>query len=271
MEPSEMTDEQLDAAINGTEVAPEAPKPSKPDEPKPSEAAPVEPVEPSKPAEPEPEGQKAAEEPKPSEAIPEISARMEKRAEKLAIANIIQRKVQEKQEQKPGGLDYAKELETNPETVTMLEADRERYAQAKTDPIMEQVKAIRWTTRLEIDAPKMEAKYPQLDKNSEQFDEHVADALNQHYLNLVGYDSQNQTVANSDLRYSDFVEAQFELASALASDKVAASSKNIAKQAASTGLRPDGSSAKTMNLNKAPENMTDEELDAVIAQTLSRR
>jgi hypothetical protein len=59
----------------------------------------------------------------------------------------------------------------------------------------------------------------------------------------------------------------FELVDEVSSRKVQQSQKNIAKQASRTGLRPDGSSAKRLDLSKPPEAMTDEELDAMIAKS----
>ena len=57
-----------------------------------------------------------------------------------------------------------------------------------------------------------------------------------------------------------------ELSTRLAKSMTADTAKNIAKQAAQTGVRPDGSSAKRLNLNKAPQQMTTEELYAVLGQ-----
>ena len=83
---------------------------------------------------------------------------------------------------------------------------------------------------------------------------------------MVGLDANTGLVQNPNVRWKDFVESEFELADEIANTKVANSTRNIAQQAASTGLRPDGSQAKRLNLNKAPEQMSDEELDAIIAQ-----
>jgi hypothetical protein len=54
-----------------------------------------------------------------------------------------------------------------------------------------------------------------------------------------------------------------ELGEKIGSRRSQATAKNVAKQATQTGLRPDGSQAKKLNLNKAPEDMTLEELYAV--------
>jgi hypothetical protein len=123
---------------------------------------------------------------------------------------------------------------------------------------------------LEIDAPRVEAKYPQLDKTAQEFNPVLADTINQMYLSAVGYDKDHDTVRSGDVRYADYVESIFELADEIASVKTAESSKNIAAQASKTGIRPGGASTK-LNLNKAPSQMTDEELQAVIATAIPKQ
>lgn len=250
-DPSELTDEQLDAAIEGKELPEESPEPKE----EPKEETPE--VEPSQEPEPEsePEEDPAVEEPKkPS------------KRESLRIQQLLAKmKEQPKETETPKGLDYGTALEADPQVIAQLEADRKAVAEEAFRRGQDQSRSLQFHTRLEIDAPQVENKFPQLNKESDQFDPVIASALNQHYLQLVGYDPETDTVQNPNLRYRDFVEAQYELAEALATEKVQKSSKNIAKQAATTALRPDGSQAKRMNLNKAPQDMTDEELDAVLA------
>ena len=100
--------------------------------------------------------------------------------------------------------------------------------------------------------------------------------LQEKYLRFVGYEPGDPakgigpTVQTPNISYAEFVEAEMEFADELASQKIAKTTQNIAKQAASTGLRPDGSSAKRLDLSKAPEEMTDEELSAAIGASLPR-
>lgn len=162
-------------------------------------------------------------------------------------------------------LDYSA-LEADPELIKQLEDDRQREGQTQYNAGLEQAKSIQYLTRLEIDAPKIESKYPKLNPDSPSFDAEAADDINSLYLELTGYDAKTGRVANPNLRYSDFVEVQMALSERLAAQKVQASVKNITKQAATTGLRPDGSSANRMNLNKDPQDMTTEELYAVLGQ-----
>lgn len=168
----------------------------------------------------------------------------------------------------PGALDYKTALDADDETITKLEEDRRSYSEAFYQKGLDQAKAMQFHTRLEIDAPRIAAKFPLFDPESDQFDSTTADAINQWYLAQVGYDSKTDTVRNSDVRYGDFVEGIMELADELATRKVATTRKNVVKQAAKTGLRPDGSSPKRLNLNQSPDRMTDEELDAIIGSAI---
>lgn len=219
-------------------------------EPTPSLASPEEPApsEPDEPAPSEPE--------KPS------------RRESLRIKDLLaqNRKLKEATAPSPLGIDYSKDLEADPEIVERLTADKKAAVEAAFNQGLERTSSIQFHTRLEVDAPRIEGKYPQLDKRSPKFHPAVADAINTAYLSAVGYDAETDTVRNPGLRYADYVEGMFELADEIAGEKVEATATNVAKQAAQTGLRPDGSQAKRLNLNKAAEDMSDEELAAKLAQ-----
>lgn len=221
-------------------------------------------------AESEPEqSEEQAEEEEPSETPP-ISRRKAARLEKLE--SLVDRlKGEEKQPafNQPKGMDYRKTLDADEETVNQLEADRKSYAEASFQQGVEQARTLQFHTRLEIDSPRVESKYPLFDTGSSEFKPEAANAINRWYLAAVGYDAENDTVKNPNVRYMDFVDGIMELADSMAGVKVEKTQQNIAKQAAQTGLRPDGSSAK-MNLNKPPGQMTDEELKAVIAQAIPK-
>jgi hypothetical protein len=169
------------------------------------------------------------------------------------------------------GLKYAEALEADPETVKALEADRQTYGDQAYQRGVSQADGILFRTRLEIDTPRVEAKYPQFDKSSPQFNPVSTDAINRMYLSTVGFDENTGTVKSSSVRYSDYVDSIMELADEMAGEKVVKSQKNIAKQAAATGLRPGGSTPKRMNLHQAPQNMSDEELDAAIALGIPKK
>ena len=270
--PSEMTDEELDAAIlNPPEdgLIPPVEVIIPPEEKKPKEAKKPDAVEPESPVEDEPEVVPAPVEDEEEE--PPVSARETKRVTQLLA------KMKELQTAPavpaapviPDAIDYKTAIDAEPEVLEQLEADRKAVSDAAYKEGIAQTNAtansIMFHTRLEMDAPKMEAKYPQLDKESDKFNQSVANDVNVLYLQLAGYNNDTDTATNPTLRYSDFVESIFGLADDIGNEKVATSTKEVAKQAANTALRPDGSTVKRLNLNKLPEQMTDEELDARIA------
>lgn len=206
-----------------------------------------------------------AEEQGEEQAPPQMSKR---KAERLAkLENLVSKLKGDEApvaapEQK--GMDYRQVLDTDDDAViSQFEEDRKSVAQSSYNEGLEKAKSIQFHTRLEIDAPKVESKYSVLDKDSPDFRPETADAINRWYLTSVGYNPQTDTVTNPGVRYSDFVEGIMELSDSMAGEKVESSKKNIAAQAANTGLRPDGSTTK-LNLNKNPQDMTNEELSTVI-------
>lgn len=254
-DPASMTDDELKNAINPddtSKVAPGVPETEKP--------------EPSKP--PEPSVAPSPPEPStPPENEEEEEAKPPTRRESLRIAQLIDKLKTKEEPAAPaasGGMDYSKTLDADPKVIEQLEADRKAASDTSYQRGIEQANSIRFHTRLEVDAPKIEAKYPIFDKDSEHFNPVVANSINQWYLASTGFDPKTDTVKNSDIRYADFVESIMELADEMAGEKTSVSTKNIAKQAATAGIRPDGGSSKRLNLNKPPEQMSDEELKAVI-------
>jgi hypothetical protein len=263
-DPSQMSDEELDAIIDGGDD-PQMSEPTEVDEPKVEEpevqAEPEEPVEEPEESPEEPQEEPETEEPeKPS------------RRENLRIQQLVQKMKQstEPKQSQPTykGLDYAQELDAEPETIQRLEEDRQQYGNTLNQEAAELAKSNLFMTRLEIDAPKVESKHPQLNKESDDFKPQVANAINEWYLQTTGYDAETGRVGNPNIRYSEFVESIMELVDVASETRTQQTTKNIAKQAARTSLRPDGSQAKRLNLNQAPESMTDEELDVIIAQAL---
>tara|TARA_R110000868_G_scaffold393445_2_gene664476 strand:+ start:226 stop:1008 length:783 start_codon:yes stop_codon:yes gene_type:complete len=163
-------------------------------------------------------------------------------------------------------LDYNSVLDADPETINKFQADRQRSSEQSYNQGLKTAEYLNWNTSLKIDSPVVEKKYPILDKRSEQFHPAVANAVNSWYLRMAGYDADTKTVANPDVGYADFVESYMELVEETAGVKNAQSAKNIATQAANTALRPDGSTAKALNLNRDPSEMTLEELYAAMGQ-----
>ncbi len=168
--------------------------------------------------------------------------------------------------QRQEALDYEKALDADPEVIKQLQADRQREGQVQYNEGLQRAEFLDWKTSLKIDAPNIEKKYPILDPKSPEFHPAVADAMNTWYLKMSGFDPNTQTVASNDISYADFVESNMELVEEIAGQRNAQTVKNVAKQSAQTGLRPDGSSARRLNLNKDPKDMTMEELYASIGQ-----
>lgn len=287
-DPSQMTDEELDAVLAGEEIvlADESETPPAEEPKDPPENEDEDPKEdPKDPPEDDPKDD-PKEDPKdppedeeePAEDPKDPPAKKPTRKE-LRIQDLIHKfKAKEApvattpSDPTYKGMDYAAELNADPELIKKLEDDRQKYLEAnmpapqQRNEASDLAKFNLFQTRLEIDGPKVASKFPQFDKESDQFNKQAANAVNQMFLSTVGYDPESDTVQNTDLRYAEYVEGLMELAEELAAVKVATTQKNIKKQAAQTSLRPDGSQAKKLNLNQSPENMSDEELDAVINQ-----
>jgi len=260
-EPSEMTDEELKNVIEtGIEPGTSEPEVEIPETPAVEEPVVEEPVTPDEP-EKEENPQEIPETPAPS------------RREQLRIQDLLAKygdptKAPEpSQPSRADAIDYAQALDADPEVIRQLEEDRQRNGQMQYNYGLKRAEFLDWKTSLKIDAPNVEKKYPILDKNSEEFHPAVADAINTWYLKMSGFNPNTQTVSNNEISYADFVEANMELVEEIAGQKNAQSVKNIAKQAATTGLRPDGSSVKRLNLNQSEKTMSLDELYAAIGQT----
>lgn len=259
---TKLTDEELEQKIAGQTEEEVTESPAEP-EISTEEEAEEQPEE----AEEKPEETEEAEQPEEEEAKPPS------RRETLRIQQLLAKMKQDKpvQETQQQSVNYRDMIEAEEPVYEQLEQASQNYGQQQYNAGLEQAKSIQFHTRLEIDAPKVESKYPQLNKDSEKFKPALADAINTWYLQTVGYDRQSDSVINPNVRYSEFVEGIMELGETIGSEKSQRAAKNVAKQATQTGLRPDGSQSKRLNLNKAPQDMTNEELEAVIAQSLPKR
>ena len=271
MDPATMSDEQLEDAINNNpnpepdptpDPAP-APDPTPSDTPDPDNQP--EPSSPNEPDEPTPD-------PEPQNPDPEEPPKPPSRREQLRIQQVLERAKLNNQGQPPrpqsprrDALDYANELDADPAVIERLEADRVAAENARYQEGVQQAQSMKWETMLHVDAPQMENKYSFLDKNSPDFHPAVTHSLSTWYMQMSGYNPETGIASNPNMRWSEFTEGIMELAEEIASVKNQATATNVAQQAANTGIRPDGGAAK-LNLNKAPEHMTDDELKAVISQ-----
>lgn len=144
----------------------------------------------------------------------------------------------------------------------------EAGAASSNQRLAETQNAIQFQTRLELDAPKVTSKYEFLNQDSDKFDPGAASFINEMFLKTVGYNPQNGTAQNQNIRYDEFVEGIVELRETLAAAKVVDSQANIASQAARTGVRPGGGTAKSYS-GTDPSKMTDEQLEAEITASLA--
>jgi len=274
MDPQDMSDEELKAAISGEQPEETPTNQEAPADPPPKE-------EPEAPAEetPEPEAEETpAEEP---DATADAEEKPPSRREQLRVQHLLKKygppqetpapKAPEAPSHRP---NYAEMLDAPEEVIQQLDKTAEELEKTSyergTSETLKQLRTVEWRTNLRIDNQAVEQKFPQLNKNSEEFHPVLADAMNRRYLAMVGFNAQTGLVENPDVSYADFVESEFELADEIANTKVAKTAENIAKQAAQTGLRPSGGAVKAMDLNKTPEAMTNEELQAVINSSLPR-
>jgi hypothetical protein len=258
-----MQDDESNTNVNEEVVADEPQAPLEQTEPDQEQGVPQEQESVEEEAEAPQEQETVAEEAKEEPAPPS-------RRETLRIQNLLKKygPPPERPQTAPSqqGLNYQEALDADPEVIQRLEADRQATGQSQYNEGLKRAEYLNWNTTLKIDAPNVERKYPVLDPNSPEFHPAAADAINQWYLNMSGFDTETQTVNNPNIGYADFVEGFMELVQETAGQKNAQTVKNVAKQAASTGLRPDGSSAKRMDLTKDPSKMTMEELYASIGQ-----
>lgn len=219
-----------------------------------------------KPAEEEPVAEEPAEEEKPKEE----ESQQPSRREQLRIQDLLkkygpppERQAPSQPQQPVQGLNYAEALDADPEVIERLEADRQATGQAQyqagQNATSEALQYSQFYNNIRFDLPLVKDKLSKLDPTD-------AKALDDEYIAITGADTTRGTVRNPNIGYAEFIEARIEQAERLAASMVETTTKNIAKQAATTGLRPDGSTAKRLNLNQAPEDMSLEELYAKIGQ-----
>lgn len=206
----------------------------------------------------EPKPEETEEEPAPS---PRQNKAIERLTKKLAETSQqlkdVQSKPPQKQDQIIGEGDY---------DLDQINGLAQDFGQQRYNEGLAQANSLAFQTRLEIDAPRVAQKYEILDQNSDNFDPGRASFINELYLQTVGYDPTTGTVKNPNIRYEEFADGIMELVDTAASAKNADSSKNLAKQAAQTGVRPSGVAKKYSGDN--PAEMSDDQLDEVIAASL---
>lgn len=182
---------------------------------------------------------------------------LEKKAEELKLNKILDRIQGVKQPQRreqSDPLNYRDAIEAPDEVYDTLDNDRRNYGDQRYNEGLEVVKAMEFRTNIKLDLPLVREKLDKLDPAD-------AAAIDREYLLYTGYDAQTGIVKNPDIGYADFVEAQIERAERLATNMHLKSQQNIAKQAAQTGVRPDGGGRQGIKIESAADiaNMTPEQ------------
>lgn len=184
------------------------------------------------------------------ETTEELSPRQQKRVEQLTkskLDSILDRVTQGKAQAptyKP--LDYKETIDADEQVITQLSNDREQYAtdlQRQTD---ERLTTELWRRDIKSDLALVKDRMDKLDPSD-------ARAIDREYLLYSGYDQERGRVANPNIGYADFVEAQIERAERLASNLNIKTQQNVAKQAAQTGLRPTGGASKATKISSADD------------------
>lgn len=205
-----------------------------------------------------------------------VSRRESKRIEKLLdkLAQAEQGRMSPRRQQ-PQRRESGQIIPDGEYDTTEVNRMAQEYAQKLYNQGLSEAQAMNiantFATRLEIDAPRVAEKYRFLDSDPDnaEFNPGPADFINRMFLNTVGYDPQTGVVQNSDLRYSEFVEGFMDVVELVASGKVAEGTRNVARRAAQTGVRPGGV-AKSTYKGDDPRQMSDEQLEAMIKQGLGR-
>lgn len=247
-----------DTNVEDTEVeeTQEQPETEAPEEPETPEELEVE-------EEPEdaPEEEEVEEEPPKSRRLQKREAQLE---EKLKIHDLMdQLKQRSAPQQQPQGLNYGEQLNADPETVQQLEADRQTFGEQSYNQGLQEARSIEWKMGVKMEAPQVFQEYPYMNPKSSEYDPAIAQSLDQEYLWMSQFDPDTGVAHNPGISYSRFVEARHQQANRIAGERIQRSTKNIARQSAMTGLRPDGGTSKRLDLTKAPGDMSLEELYAV--------
>jgi hypothetical protein len=124
--------------------------------------------------------------------------------------------------------------------IDQLQQDRQQYGQRTFNEGVRQgaafYEAERFADRLEVDIDKVMSKRDDIDEVTEKM-------LVESYLDKVGAreDSAGRLIiGNPNLRFRDFADAKLKEIDDLVQLKLSQSTKNIASQAARTGVRPNG-------------------------------
>lgn len=138
----------------------------------------------------------------------------------------------------------------------------------------QQANVLAFYTDLKLEAPRVNSRYDFMNRESPNYDQARQELVDGMYLRTVGYSQGDPqrgipaSVQRNDISYEDFVDGIMELVGTQAAMEQVESQKQVNKQAAQQGVRPNGSGRKSRSSDN-PREMTDDELDAAIAENLS--
>lgn len=172
--------------------------------------------------------------------------RVEAKAQELGLTKILDRITQVKQptngQATTQGLNYRDVMDAPDEVIQQLENDRNNVVSQVEDRMSNQIRRSQFEMNLKLDLPLVQDKLSKLDPNAAQ-------ALDRAYLQFVGFNPQTGVPAVDGVSYAEFIDAQLELANSIATNRVVNTQRNIAKQAAQTGVRPDGGVRQGFQIN----------------------
>lgn len=175
--------------------------------------------------------------------------RVEAEAKEFGLNKILDRITQVKQPTQSAqrdSLDYRQVMDAPDEVYSQLEQEREQVHNRGYNEGLNKFEAFEFKQNLKTDLPLVQEKLSKLDPAA-------ATALDRMYLQTVQYDSNTGVPGVKGIGYADFIDAQLELANSIASNRVIDSQRNIAKQAAQTGIRPDGAGRQGFKINSVED------------------
>lgn len=151
-------------------------------------------------------------------------------------------------------LEYKPDSEYDP---SALEEDRKAAADyARSEGIRQglhqgtsQVVKELWADRFDTDSERVSGKWDALNSDkTDTYNPKLEAQLVQRYIAFAGVEKDNSgrvTIQKPNIRFRDFVDAEMKNLEDYAAERNAASSKNLVKQAAQTGVRPNGQARVT--------------------------
>lgn len=176
--------------------------------------------------------------------------RVEAEAKEYGLNKILDRITQVKQPQaaptRQDNLDYRQVMDAPDEVYSQLEQEREQVRAQGFNEGLNRFERFEFEQNLKSDLPLVQEKLNRLEPAA-------AEALDRMYLQTIGFNPDTGVPAVKGIGYADFIDAQLELANSIASTKVINSQRNIAKQAAQTGIRPDGGGRQGLQINSVED------------------